>query len=428
MPSPTQPAHHLRSRASGDNRAVRTSQRNRDRALLAYLGAAHLAGGAAAHEAEDAVREAGRALGHTDVQVHAQLGGIMLSLGEGRPATYESVEAQFRLDQSAQVGVLQAALLAGSLSPDEALRRLSASRAKPRRFPAAGMYVGGLCVALGLAAILQPEWMTVAFVVLAGPFVIALMRLTRRQLIPAPLLPVIVGFTVALGAFLLFDHGLVGSPLRTLLPPVAVLLPGAMIVTGLAELVNGAAVAGMARLAYGAVQLILFTVGVVGAALVTGAPGEALQNVRVDDLGWWSPLVGLVLVTIGIGLLEAIPRHIGPWVFVVLAATMFTQLGAQSMFDHAWAGAFAGATVASALAWAIASTRPALPRMVLFLPSFWLLVPGSLGLVTTTQLGLEPTLSGPTGVLAVTVVVAIALGLVVGTSLGRPIGRLLARR
>lgn len=406
---------------------MRTSRRNRDRALLAYLGAAHLAGGAAAYEAEAAVRAAGRALGHHDVQVHAQAGGIVLSLGGGQPATYESVESQLRLDQSAQVGALQAALVAGSLSPDEVLHRLNTSRTKPHRFPESAMYVGGLSVSLGLAAILQPEWMTVAFVVLAGPLVVALMRLAHRQLIPAPLLPVIVGFIVALGAFALFDQGLVESPLRTMLPPVAVLLPGAMIVTGLAELVGGAAVAGSSRLAQGAVQLTLFTVGVVGAAVAAGASGEALQNVRVDDLGWWSPMVGLLLVTLGIGLMEAIPRAIAPWVFLVLAATMLTQLGVQASLHHAWAGAFAGATVASAMAWTIAATRPALPRMVLFLPSFWLLVPGSLGLVTATQLGLDPTLSGPTALLAITIVVAIALGLVVGTSLGRPLGRLLAR-
>ena len=74
-----------------------------------------------------------------------------------------------------------------------------------------------------------------------------------------------------------------------------------------------------------------------------------------------------------------------------------TQWSVQNWVDApAWGGALAGAFVASFSAWVIALARPTLSRMVLFLPSFWLLVPGSLGLVTVTQLGIDPRESWPT--------------------------------
>lgn len=400
---------------------------DRLRQLLAYLAAALTAGGAAAHEVEEDVRAVARRLGAPDAQVHAQPGGVLVGLGQGTPATYESVEGPLRLDQSAVLDGIVAALLDGSLSPQDALLRLRTLRAHPHKRPVLGMYLGGLCVAIGLALILQPSWPGVVFAVLTGPLVVALIRLTGRGFLPAALLPCIAAFLVSLAAFWASSHGLVESPLRTMLPPVAVLLPGALIVTGISELVNGAAVSGVARLGLGGVQLVMFSVGVVCAGALIRVDSAALQNTRVDDIGWWSPIVGLLAVTSGICLMEAVPRRIAPWVLAVLAVTMTTQLTVQAAFGRVWPGAFAGAAVASVAAWSIAALRRELPRMVIFLPSFWLLVPGSVGLVSVAQLGLEPELSGPNAVLAVSVMLAIALGLVVGTTTSR-VFRSAARR
>ena len=58
---------------------------------------------------------------------------------------------------------------------------------------------------------------------------------------------------------------------------------------------------------------------------------------------------------------------------------------------------------------------------MVFLPSFWLLVPGSLGLLSTTQLavradGAADTLTGVLGVVS-----AIALGLLVGSAVAQSV-------
>ena len=56
---------------------------------------------------------------------------------------------------------------------------------------------------------------------------------------------------------------------------------------------------------------------------------------------------------------------------------------------------------------------------MVFLPSFWLLVPGSLGLIGTTQLAADTGDGFATALGAIAVIVAIALGVLVGSAVGR---------
>ena len=63
--------------------------------------------------------------------------------------------------------------------------------------------------------------------------------------------------------------------------------------------------------------------------------------------------------------------------------------------------------------------RPQLARLVLFLPAFWLLVPGSLGLVGVTEVASGQGSASQAALSVLGVVSAIALGLLVGSSLGR---------
>ena len=61
----------------------------------------------------------------------------------------------------------------------------------------------------------------------------------------------VAAFIVGCAIFLAAEADLLDGPLRTLLPPLAVLLPGALIVTGMSELAAGAMVAGTSRLVFG---------------------------------------------------------------------------------------------------------------------------------------------------------------------------------
>ncbi|WP_313023429.1 threonine/serine exporter family protein [Mobilicoccus sp.] len=398
------------------------------RRLLAYLSAAAVAGGQPVHEVEADTRRIARSLGHDNLQISASPTGIVLALDSGFPATFESVNGPLRLDQSADTAAIRADVLSGATGPGEALARLSRLRSTPHRYPRGGLEIGMLCVATGIALILQPLWPSVVFAALAGQVTAQFIRFSGRWRSLATLTPFLVAFLIGLAAFAAAQAGWLSGPLRSLLPPIAVLLPGALVVTGLSELAAGAMTAGTSRLAYGSAQLLLFALGVAGAAWLLRVPSSALDNRIVNEIGPWSPIVGLLLLTAGISLMESVPPRLVPWVALILSLTLSFQVLGQSLVGSPWFGALLGSTAASLGAALVEIYRPALPRLVMFLPSFWLLVPGSLGLVSVTQLGLEPSLAGDTIAQSASVVCAIALGLFVGTSAARVVGVTRARR
>src|SRR5699024_7029055 len=193
-------------------------------------------------------------------------------------------------------------------------------------------------------------------------------------------------FLAAVVAFGGAQLGLVSSPLWTMIAPIAVLLPGALIVTGLSELAAGSMMAGTARLGHGTTQLLLFALGLGAAVVLLRVPVSDLDPTRPADLGWWAPLLGLVVVTLAISLMESVPVTMVPWLLVTIVGTFLAMSAGNALSQAPWVGAFLGAAAASLVSTVIEFLRPQLPRVIAFLPSFWLLVPGSLGLVSLTRI------------------------------------------
>lgn len=397
------------------------------RRLLAWLGAGLLAGGMPVHEVEEDIKEAAATLGHPNAEVAASPTGVFLALTSGDPATFEAVDGGVRLDQLAEVAGLHAGLVAGSTSPAAALERLASLRAHPHRYPAYGLPVGTLLVGVGIALLLAPSWSSVIFAAVLSQVVAGLIALSSKHLLVGTLLPFLAAFAVGLAAFTAADHGLIDAPLWTLIPPIAALLPGALIVTGLTELSAGAMMAGTARLAYGATQLLLFTLGVGAAVAVLRLPLSSIDGTRPNALGWWAPLLGLLVVTAAISLLESVPPALVPGLLVTIIATFLAQSLGHAISEGPWVGAFLGTSAASLVATLVEFVRPQLPRFVSFLPSFWMLVPGSLGLVSLAQVESSPASAVAAGAEVAVIVASMALGIVVGAGLARPL-RDVARR
>ena len=399
----------------------------RDRRLLAWLGAGLLAGGMPVHEAEEDVREAALALGHPEVEVGCFPTALHVALAPGRAATFEKVDGGLRLDQLADVSAIHAGLRTGRTDADAALEHLASLRGQPHRYPRIGLPLGVILSAAGIALVLAPAWSSLLFAVLLAPVTVVLILLAGRHPTVRTLVPLAAAFATAAAACWAHAQGLVDAPLWTLVAPIAVLLPGATIVTGLTELAAGAMVAGTARLGHGTTQMLLFALGVGGAVALQRVPVEVLQQQRPDALGWGAPLVGVVLVTVAIALMEALPLRSMPWLLVTVLGTYLGQLLGHELLGARWAGAFAGAVVASLGATLVEFLRPQLPRAVAFLPCFWLLVPGSLGLISVTQIEVGAGAAVQAVVDVTSVIVAIALGVMVGAALARPL-RLVARR
>lgn len=109
------------------------------------------------------------------------------------------------------------------------------------------------------------------------------------------------------------------------------------------------------------------------------------------------------------------PRRSLPWLLIVLFAAWGGQLVGTHVIDAGLSG-FVGAAVMVPVAHLVARARDAPPAHVMFLPAFWLLVPGTLGLIGVTELVGRHQQSG-TENLATTLasIPSVALGVLVGT-------------
>ncbi|HWK29349.1 MAG TPA: threonine/serine exporter family protein, partial [Solirubrobacter sp.] len=332
-------------------------------------------------------------------------------------AGFQAVGPPLRFDQAAASARLVDRVLAGTLEADAAVAALTATLQAPPLVPRWAAAAGLLPVAAGIGLILQPSPANLLAAVLCAVIVAVLIELAGRSRLASTLLPVVAAFLVGCAIFLAARHDLLDGPLRTALAPLAVLLPGALIVTGMSELAAGAMVAGTSRLVFGTVQLGLFTFGLLAAARVVGLPASQLANVRVDDVGAWAPWIGLALLGVGVCLNLSAPAALLPWILGLLALTFLAQDAGQHAYGPGFGG-FAGGLTA-ALGAALLQRPGGPPQLVVFLPSFWLLVPGSLGLIGTTQLAAESGNGFDTASGAIAVIVAIALGVLVGSAVGR---------
>ena len=358
------------------------------RELLLELGVAALAAGRPVHEVEAEVRGVAASLGYPDARVAGTPTGMFISLSPGGSAAFNTVGEPLRFDQAAEVEELTAALLAKRVAPEDALVAVRAARAKPPRVSRPVVALAHVPQAAGVALVIQPTVASVLTAIVAAFVVTALDLLADRSHLLRTLLPVAAAFGAGCVVFLAAELGLLEGPLRTALAPIAVLLPGALIVTGMSELAQGAMVAGTARLAYGTVQLLLITFGVFLAARVIGLDPDTLSNVRLDDLGPAALVAGVGLVGVGVFFHLSAPPGVLRWMLLGLLATAVVQALGQHVGGAALGG-FVGAVTAALVAAFVHRLPHGPPSLSVFLPSFWLLVPGSLGVVTATQVATE---------------------------------------
>jgi uncharacterized membrane protein YjjP (DUF1212 family) len=360
-----------------------------------------------------------------DAQCAATPTGLFVSLGSDDAAGFQSVGAPLRFDQSAAVSRIVDRVLERTLDADGAVAELRDVLAAPPLVSRWAAAAGLVPVTVGIGLILQPSAANLVAAALCSIVVALLIELATRSPLASTLLPVVAAFIVGCAIFLAAEADLLEGPLRTLLPPLAVLLPGALIVTGMSELAAGAMVAGTARLVFGSVQLLLFTFGLLAAVRIVGVSTADLSNVRVDDFGWWAPWAGLLLLGVGVRVNVSAPADALPWMLGLLALTFLAQSAGQELYG-APLGGFAGGLTA-ALGAALVKRPGGPPSLVVFLPSFWLLVPGSLGLIGTTQLAADTGDGFSTALGAIAVIVAIALGVLVGSAVGRELALLRSR-
>lgn len=130
----------------------------------------------------------------------------------------------------------------------------------------------------------------------------------------------------------------------------------------------------------------------------------------------WAPWAGVVVFGIGAFLHFSAPQHSLWWMLLVLLLAFGAQQLTIGLFGKGGSGFF-GMLVATPLGYLIQLKFKGPPAMVTFLPTFWLLVPGAMGLISLKRMLSDRVAGMDSLVTVVFALTSIALGTLVGASL-----------
>jgi uncharacterized membrane protein YjjP (DUF1212 family) len=319
-----------------------------------------------------------------------------------------------RLDQVSAVYELVRVASRGEVSPEDGIERLAAIRRLKAPNGPIKRTLGLGVLSAGFSLALQPTPYGALGAFVLGVLVGLVLLIDAPEL--KAVLPVLVSFAVASIVFIVAQHYNGENPIRSLIPPLVVFLPGAAITTGTMELAAGQTVSGASRLVEGLVDLLLLAFGIVAAAALVGAPAADLLDRPLDRLGVWTVPLSLIAIAIGDHLHLCAPRRTVPWILLVLAVAWGGQAAGARVFSAELSGFF-GALAMTPVVLLIGRHKKGPPTMVLFLPAFWLLVPGATGLIGVTAIvGTNSRLAPSSFTSTMMTVLAIALGVLLGTA------------
>lgn len=304
----------------------------------------------------------------------------------------------------------------GVLDPPSTIERIRQMRELPPPYSPLQRVLGYILLSAGLSVLLGASWYGIAFAAALGAGVGALLlvgeRIPRRY---GALLTVGIAFGVSLSIFLLLRGPFGPDILPALIAPLVVLLPGALLTTAVIELSTGQMMSGAGRLAAGGMQLVLLAAGIVAAGALVGVPGFDFEE-QPDALGPIAPWIAVAVFGVGIVVHQCAPRRSLGWILLVV----YVAYGAQVLGDIFLGGvlsALVGALVVTPIT-AIVARQPRGPAaLVSFMPAFWLLVPGALGLVGVASVLTGDVNGMSTLVTTISTMVAIALGVLAGSAL-----------
>ena len=386
-------------------------------AFVVELGAAMNTAGQPVYVVQERLTKVASAYGARAATISAFPTYLMVTMGRGEPATIELTTALIgspRLDQVASLDRLLQQAERGGMSPAEGRRRLEEIRALQPRFGSLQGVAGYAVLATGICLVLHPAPLEVAAAAVFGGVVGILRTLVRGQQTLQLMTPVIAAFAVSALSALAVKEEISDLGMRPMVASLVIFLPGAALTTAVLELAAGQMISGASRLVAGGVQLALLAFGILAGIEAVGIPPSRVLFGTEALLGEWSRWAGVLVFTIGVVVADSAPPRSLPSLLVVLYTAWTGQVVANAVLGG-YIAALIGATVMTLMAFVVERLPSAMPAHASFLPGFWLLVPGSLGLIGLTRL-----VGGGGGqelLATVGSIFAVALGVLCGTQL-----------
>ena len=390
--------------------------------LLIDLGEALIDAGDAVSHVESSLRSLGRVYGIDGLGVLVLPTALVVSVpGVGDVKTEVSTAGRrtLRLDQVDDVIHLVNAAERGEVSIEHGRAELARIHASEPPFGPPLVLAGYVLSTVGIALLLRGTWREVTLAAVLGLVVGYFRRVTQGSGVSyQPFWPLLAASGVSTAVFAtarVVDELAVFPALAS---PLVTFLPGALLTTAVLELATGQIVAGAARLASGAMQLLLLALGIVAGAQLVGVPGGDIRPSGDGVVASVLPWVGVAAFGVGVVWFNGARRSTLLWILISMYAAYAGQVVGGLFFGSALS-AFFGAAAMTPVA-LLAARQPSGPTpLVTFLPGFWILVPGALGLEGVTRIiGADGGAAG-TSALATTVVsmVGISLGILLGLTL-----------
>ena len=390
--------------------------------LLIEMGEALIDAGDAVSHVESSLRSLGSVYGIDGLGVLVLPTALVVSVpGVGDVKTEVSTAGRraLRLDQIDDVIHLVNAAEHGQVSAEQGRAELTRIRASDPPFGPSLVLAGYVLLTIGIALLLRAGWREVILAAALG-LVVGHFRRTTEHVGASyqPFWPLIAATAVSTVVFTTarFVDDLIVFP--ALAAPLITFLPGALLTTGMLELATGQIVAGAARLASGTIQLLLLALGIVAGAQLVGVPGGDLRGSGGGIAASLLPWIGIVAFGIGVVWFKGARRSTLPWILISMFAAYAGQV-IGGLFFGASLSAFFGATAMTLVALLAARQHSGPTPLVTFLPGFWILVPGALGLEGVTRIIGANAVAAGTGAVTTTVIsmVGISLGILLGLAL-----------
>lgn len=294
------------------------------------------------------------------------------------------VKSSYRFDQMVAAQSVISQATTSKLDPASIADSLRAIRIRKPLYSTWVRLLGYGLSSLGYGAVFRLDVPALigAFVIglVVGVIALTLGR-TPRYAALLPLLATFASGIMVTGAAIVLDRP---DPVRLIALPVLILLPGAMITSSIIELVSGYMISGASRLIYSVMILATIAFGGAIAILASGVPGSRLEDITTTMTPDWVAWAGVALYGLGTFLYFCTPLHLWMPTLAIMLASFAISVLTLPVFGAPLSSGLATAFGLTA-AWAINARFGGGPGdLAIFLPTFWLIVPGTTGFVAMT--------------------------------------------
>lgn len=389
--------------------------------MIGEIGSTLLASSQATSDVEETLTRLADRYGRRDLRIFVLPTLVLIEDVRSsalQTAIFPARQDALRLDQSGAMEQLVREAGTHRTAPQSVIDSITRIRTGKPRFGPVLSVIGYTLLTVGFGLVLNPTVTALPVYVVLGVIVGLIVLVGSRLPTLSLILPVLTAFTVTLLISALVRPFVHDDVLRLVAPSLVSFLPGMTLTIAAVELTSGQMMAGASRLVYGIARLGLLAFGVF-AGISAGGPPPAASG-TAEQLGWWAPWAGVLLVSFGYYLFSAAPRGSWIWILYALVVAYSAQLLGNLLVGAELSGLI-GAIIVIPAVYLAGRLRAAPSTAIMLTCGYWILVPGAMGFI-----GLSEAASGTAGATQVILrtfasLLAIAIGMLLGAGLSRDV-------